>query len=232
MAADAPRFFNVWLVQPNTVYRGVPYTVVCDWIHEGRLLARDCVRTPGAPAWEYIDAHPLFSAYFTGEHIISAEDASEALDPIELEFPIKPQSDEDEDVDMIPLIDISMVLLVFFMMTAQNLISATPFQIPSAKNAIMFNSKGELVVSIRQNPTDPSKVMHHFTENYTEDYPEAELLKMIKDAKAARGSETTVLLQAQGNLPFEKVQHLMIGIQKMGINKIVVKTQGTSSGGS
>ena len=39
MAADTPRFFNVWLVQPNTVYRGVPYSVICDWIQE-MVLAR------------------------------------------------------------------------------------------------------------------------------------------------------------------------------------------------
>jgi biopolymer transport protein ExbD len=233
MAADAPRFFNVWLVQPNTVYRGVPYTVVCDWIQEGRLLGRDCVRTPGAPAWEYLDAHPLFQPYFTNDGLPRAEDAAEALDKIEMDFePVYPKVDEgDEDVDMIPLIDISMVLLVFFMMTAQNLVTAVPFSIPQAKNVMMYDSAGNIIVTVRADPDQQNSLVYHFKENYKDKYTEAEVIDLVKKEKEKRGTELKVLLQVQGNIPFEKVQTLMVGLENLGIRRIPAKVQSKAGEG-
>jgi biopolymer transport protein ExbD len=47
-----------------------------------------------------------------------AEDQAEALEPVESGFRWRrPHDEEEEDVDMIPLIDVSLVLLVFFIMT-------------------------------------------------------------------------------------------------------------------
>lgn len=222
MAADAPRFFNVWLVQPNTVYRGVPFTVVCDWIQEGRLLGRDCVRTPGAPSWEYLDAHPLFTPYFGGNELPSAEDAAEALTPIEIDFGTKGQQEEDDDdVDMIPLIDISMVLLVFFMMTAQDLITAAPFKIPPVTYSEIAD-RGVVNVSARIDPDDPEKrkIVYHFKENYGNKFTEQEVLDKVKEAKNEGGTQMKILLQIETTLPFEKVQSLMIGLERMNLKYV------------
>ena len=38
MAAEKRRFLDVWIIESNTVYREVPYTVVCDWIQQGQKL--------------------------------------------------------------------------------------------------------------------------------------------------------------------------------------------------
>jgi biopolymer transport protein ExbD len=223
MATDAPRFFNVWLVQPNTVYRGVPFTVVCDWIQEGRLLGRDCVRTPGAPAWEYLDAHPLFVPYFDGNALPTAQDAAEALEPIEIDFgPKKPPEEEDDEVDMIPLIDISMVLLVFFMMTAQNLITQAPFKIPTVQMSEIADQKGNVVISVRVDPDDPEKrkIVYHFKENITDKFTEAEVLEKVKAEKAERGTNLKVLLQVETTIAFERVQSLMMGLEGMGLKPV------------
>jgi biopolymer transport protein ExbD len=233
MAADAPRFFNVWLVQPNTVYRGVPYTVVCDWIGEGRLLGRDCVRTPGAPAWEYLDAHALFAPYFLGDGLPRAEDAAEALDPIELEPEAvgKKYVDGDEDVDMIPLIDISMVLLVFFMMTAQDLITSSPFSIPAVQHVEIADRSGNVVISIAAEKDHPERLIYHFTENYTAKYKFDEVISMVEEERRRRGADMKVIVQTSGNMPFERVQHLQIRLNAMGITKVTykVKAQGGAS---
>ncbi len=225
MATDAPRFFNVWLVQPNTVYRGVPYTVVCDWIQEGRLLGRDCVRTPGAPAWEYLDAHPLFQPYFGAGGLPTSQDMAEALEPIEIDFgPSKPPEEEDEDVDMIPLIDISMVLLVFFMMTAQNLITAAPFKIPAVKMSEIADRQGNVVISIRTDPDDPEKrkIVYHFKENITDKFTEQEVLDKVKAEKAERGSTGAmkIVLQVESTIAFERVQSLMMGLESMNLKYV------------
>jgi biopolymer transport protein ExbD len=220
MAADTPRFFNVWLVQPNTVYRGVPFSVICDWIQEGRLLGRDCVRTPGAPAWEHLDAHPLFMPYFGGNELPGANDVAEALKPVEIDFGPKRKEEEDDDVDMIPLIDISMVLLVFFMMTAENLITAAPFKISAVKSAEISNPNGVVQLSIRRDPKDDKKISYHFKTNYDTAYTEKEVLDLIRDEKAKLGTQMKVVMQVESSLPFEKVQSLIIGLERMKIQPV------------
>jgi biopolymer transport protein ExbD len=117
--AEKRRFLDVWIVESNTVYREVPFLVVTDWIQQGRLLADDRVRPSGTAEWYPIGGMPSFAAYMPKVQEHRAEDQAEALEPVQVDFTWKSaREDDDEDVDMIPLIDISLVLLIFFMMTA------------------------------------------------------------------------------------------------------------------
>src|SRR5271165_6313377 len=134
MAATGENF-DIWLVQTNTVYRDVPFTVVADWAQQGRILEEDQVRQSGTQGWIPIGEHSTLRAYLTlAPYSVqglpeAAADASgkapvdnvaKALEPIQLDISWKRPGDgeEDDDVDMIPLIDVSLVLLIFFMMTA------------------------------------------------------------------------------------------------------------------
>ncbi|HEY8503222.1 MAG TPA: biopolymer transporter ExbD, partial [Gemmataceae bacterium] len=112
------RFYDVWFVRANTVYREVPYNVVADWVQQGRLQPEDRVRPAGAPDWHELAGFEALNAYLPVAAPTRIGDHAEALEPVELDTGWRPSSEaEDEDVDMIPLIDISLVLLVFFMMT-------------------------------------------------------------------------------------------------------------------
>jgi biopolymer transport protein ExbD len=157
------------------------------------------------------------------------------LTPIEIDFgPVKKQ-EEDDEVDMIPLIDISMVLLVFFMMTAENLMTAAPFKISSVKSAEISDPKGNILVSIRRDPEDAEKkITYHFKQNYDTKYTEQEVLDMIRTEKGTRGTAINVVLQVESTLPFEKVQALMIGLERMGIKnyKAKVNPKGSSTAGT
>lgn len=146
MPRKPPKVLDVWLVASNTVYKSVPYTVVADWTQEGRLAETDRVRPAGGSAtdWELIRDHPLLADYLprpSGVRFASSE--AERTSPPKpfgfaaprqtatsadlaktsvVELP-EPESgatiarfEDDDEVDMIPLIDISMVLLVFFIM--------------------------------------------------------------------------------------------------------------------
>ncbi len=128
--AKPPKTFDVWFVVANTVYKGVPYNVVADWAQQGRLAATDCVRPAGTNmAWATVAEHEFLSDYLPraavpaagvpGEPAAAtapgAQPAAELPEPEELTFR-RPAGEEDDEVDMIPLIDISMVLLVFFIM--------------------------------------------------------------------------------------------------------------------
>jgi biopolymer transport protein ExbD len=119
MAAPTARMLDVWIVDLKKVYTGVPFTVVTDWLQEGRLLRTDRVRLAGKEKWHPVEAVPALVPYLPKAAPLAAEDRAEALEPVELGLQSpKVHEAEDDDVDMIPLIDVSLVLLIFFMMTS------------------------------------------------------------------------------------------------------------------
>src|SRR5271166_1785343 len=109
MAEKQVRSLDVWIIDSNTVYKDVPYTVVVNWIQEGRLLEDDQVRTPKTKEWKRIADIPGMAVYLPKAEPLRATDQAEALESVELDFAWKkPPADEDEEVDMIPLIDVSL----------------------------------------------------------------------------------------------------------------------------
>lgn len=135
--AAKPSAFDVWLIAVDTVYKGVPFSVVSGWAVQGRLARTDKLRTAGQDGpWTLVAQHPLIAPYlFTPTaQPTSPEAAVPPLDPLEDDdFPRTPH-DDDDDVDMIPLIDISLVLLIFFMMTSA-VSSMSPVDVPGLKHA-------------------------------------------------------------------------------------------------
>ena len=142
--AEKRKSYDVWIVETNTVYSQVPYTVVTDWAQQGRLLEDDKVRATGSPGWLRLADVPAFNVFLPRAEPYRAEDQAEALEPVHVDFTWKPRSvEEDDDVDMIPLIDISLVLLIFFMMTAAVGSGAGTFNTPKAQY-LLLNSKPEM----------------------------------------------------------------------------------------
>lgn len=157
--------FDVWFQALDTVYRGVPLSVVTDWAEQGRLAGTDRVRPTGVESeWIPIASHPLLSdfLYVPSESEIQEpapisigvsdpapgeapfEESAPAVKttepPIEMEFGWKKrQDDDDDDVDMIPLIDISLVLLIFFIMTASVSVMS-PVPVPEMKHTSELKS--------------------------------------------------------------------------------------------
>jgi biopolymer transport protein ExbD len=133
--AEKRRFLDVWIVDSNTVYREVPFTVVADWVQQSRLLEGDMVKTSGTSEWHRIGGSADFSAYLPKPQAYRSEDRAEALEPVQLDFSYKRHHvEEDDDVDMIPLIDVSLVLLIFFMILSAGAVSASGIALPGAHN--------------------------------------------------------------------------------------------------
>lgn len=119
MPQKPDRVLDVWITETHAVYTEVPFAVVTDWVQQGRLLADDRVRLAGNKTWHAIEKVPALRPYLPQAEPLETSAASEAMEPVDLGWKWKrPEDAEDEDVDMIPLIDISLVLLIFFMMTA------------------------------------------------------------------------------------------------------------------
>ena len=101
--AQKKRFLDVWIVESNTVYREVPYTVVSDWIQQSRLLGDDMVRRSGTKDWFKIGSSPELAAYIPRSDPLTVEDQAEALEPVEMGFNWKgSRGEEEDDPDMIP----------------------------------------------------------------------------------------------------------------------------------
>jgi biopolymer transport protein ExbD len=152
--SDQKQFFDVWFVQTNTVYKEVPFTVVTDWVQQARLNVDDMIKPAGAPNWFKVGGLPMFQA-FVPQPAPAAEvgDVAEALEPVEMDVGWKKtHSDEDDDVDMIPLIDISLVLLIFFMMTT-TVAAISRINVPDMINATTIETNpGVLRIDIDKGP--------------------------------------------------------------------------------
>lgn len=131
----APKNLDVWLVASNTVYKGVPFSVAASWAEQGRIAKTDKVRPAGGPndSWQPVSQLEQLADYLFGggEKVVETGDLAESLGKVEID-PQWPKSiaDDDDDVDMIPLIDISLVLLIFFMMTTV-VAAFSPVQVPA-----------------------------------------------------------------------------------------------------
>ncbi len=142
--AEPRQFIDVWIIDSNTVYREVPFTVVCDWVQQGRLLEGDCVRRSGTPTGNVLatSRHSRRSCRNRSRH--APTDQAEALEAVEFEFGWKEKhaEHEDDEVDMIPLIDVSLVLLIFFMLTASGVGAASLVKLAGVKSPPVSDTKG------------------------------------------------------------------------------------------
>jgi biopolymer transport protein ExbD len=159
------RFLDVWIIESNTVYREVPFTVVADWVQQGRLLENDKLRRSGTAEWFPIGGSPDFSPYLPRSEPDRVDDIAEAMEPVELDFRWKKRpEDEDDDVDMIPLIDVSLVLLIFFMLTASSAGLAAFVPTPQADYGSLAPNTDEVQLNINlEGEGDDRKPVYSFS---------------------------------------------------------------------
>ena len=221
--------FDVWLHAANTVYKGVPFGAVTDWAQQGRLAADDKVRPAGTnEPWVRAADHDIIGDYLfvkstTAPPAIPLK-AHEALEPVEMDVGWrKSREDDDDDVDMIPLIDISLVLLIFFMMTAA--VSAlSPVAVPEMKNIADLKTGGDaFTVTIDKNPLGEViysvRIGDRAPEKIDADLPTLASALVRLDAKlaevlAAGNAPPEVRIACHKELPSERVHELSKELQR------------------
>jgi biopolymer transport protein ExbD len=216
--AEPRRFFDVWIIETNTVYREVPFTVVVDWVQQGRLLADDRVRPSGTAEWFPLGGVPAFAAYLPRAEPYRAEDQAEALEPVAVDFAWRPRhGEDDQDVDMIPLIDVSLVLLLFFMMTATVAGAASLINTPEAKfGHMLLNEPKMLWVGINKEGNRITYSLGQGDQGPDEgarELGEAELLQRLDERlKAARRPD--VRIKAGRPVPYEVVKRMTLALEE------------------
>lgn len=154
--AKQHRGYDVWLTAANRVYRAVPYDVLTDWLQQGRVVAGDRVRADAAADWQHVADLPAFAAFLPRAEPDVPADAAEAFEPVTLPIvPSRRRDDDDDDVDMIPLIDVSLVLLIFFMLTASGVGAAAFIPTPPAEFGSISPNPREVQLNINLQDDTP-----------------------------------------------------------------------------
>jgi biopolymer transport protein ExbD len=241
--------FDVWIQSTNTIYKGVPFGVVTDWAQQGRLAATDKLRNAGSTeAWVTASQHDLVADYLfvkvappSTRHVSpqapSPQNASpeaavavlptkptEQYEPVEMDVGWgRRQEEEESDPDMIPLIDVSLVLLIFFMMTATVAVSS-PVQVPQMRNAADLRADPQaFLIKIDKRPN--GDIEYSLSQGTKAAEPNAVGLQTVNgvlgilDAKLAEmlardPKKPEVHIACHEDLPADRVQDLANELEK------------------
>jgi biopolymer transport protein ExbD len=229
MPDDQPkRFFDLWFVQANTVTKEVPFHVVTDWITQGRAVPEDKVKPSGTNDWYPLGDVVAFQPYFPQPEPHRPQDPAEAMAPVEMDFDWQPRQDDlDEDVDMIPLIDISLVLLIFFMMT-MTVAAISKIQVPDAANAITIETDPGIIridIDLRD-----GKYVYGFGLGTLAPAPEDDNLTSDVELKARLDDRLRVVtvppkvrVAANGDIPFDVVEEVLKALDERQARKQIAE---------
>ena len=125
--------------------------------------------------------------------------------------------DSDEvlsEINVTPLVDVMLVLLVVFIVTAPLLTNAIPINLPKTESVAPVEQKDPLVVSI----DDKGKLF------INKDEVQPDLLETSLKAAKAKDAEVRVQLQADNGVNYGEVARAMASIERAGITKLSVIT--------
>jgi biopolymer transport protein ExbD len=218
--ADKRQVFDVWILEINTVYRQVPFLVITDWVQQGRLLAEDKIRPSGTEKWVLLESVPEFAPYLPKVEPYRVEDRAEALEPVAVDFAWKERgADADEDVDMIPLIDISLVLLIFFMMTAAVGGAGASILTPEAQYKLLMVQPQMLWIGMDRDPATGNAVYSlgaGDSDQGTQYSSKSELLQHLGEQLQKENGPVDVRVRASKQLPCELViQDMNLELEKL-----------------
>src|SRR5262245_4960743 len=219
MDEQPKRFFDLWFIQANTVTKEVPFHVVTDWIQQGRAVPEDKVKPSGTNDWYGLGTVVAFQPYFPQPETNRPQDAAEAMAPVEMDFDWKKSAgDLEEDVDMIPLIDISLVLLIFFMMT-MTVAAISRIEVPEMSRAMTIETNprvirididlrdGKYIYALGLGTMAPAPE----DDNLTSD---VELKSRLDDRLRVVTTPPKVRIAAHGDLPYEVVEEILKALEE------------------
>ena len=114
------------------------------------------------------------------------------------------------DINMTPLIDVMLVLLVIFIITAPLLVSAVKVDLPKAQGTKALEAPKFVALTI-------DKAGQTFVDDMPQDAPS--LANRLEKA-AKQNPDTEVQLRADTSVPYGRVVEVMGVAQKAGLNRI------------
>ena len=126
------------------------------------------------------------------------------------------------EINVTPLVDVMLVLLIIFMISAPLLTLAVPLQLPKTEAGAMQDQTEPLTVSVKANGT----VFLNETE-----VPFSSLSPALRDM-AGQGFKRPIYVRADGRAPYAVVAQVMAALSSSGFSQInlITDTGGPSSG--
>ena len=126
------------------------------------------------------------------------------------------------EINVTPLVDVMLVLLIIFMISAPLLTAGVPVELPRTEAGALNNQNQPLTVSIRQDGSI-------FLENAQ--VPFAAFAPRMRELADA-GSQKPIYVRADGRAPYAVVAQVMASLSQSGFTSIglMTDTGGPSSG--
>ena len=119
------------------------------------------------------------------------------------------------EINVTPLVDVMLVLLIIFMVTAPMMMEGVEVNLPQTKTKSMKTQEDPLILSVTKNGDI-------FLENYTVKIED--LGKKIETVLKYR-KEKEVLLRADKDIPYGMVVKVMAEVKRAGIAKLGMVTE-------
>lgn len=127
-----------------------------------------------------------------------------------------PETDLKADINVTPLVDVMLVLLVIFMVVAPMLRQQVPVELPLAEHTLQSSATNQVSLAAGADGAlwlDQERVADEET-----------LAARLHDLYAGR-ADRTIFLEADGTLPYARVVHLMDLCRAAGVDRIGVVTE-------
>lgn len=124
------------------------------------------------------------------------------------------------EINIVPYVDVMLVLLVIFMVTAPLLKEGVDVDVPKASaKALPSQDKPPLVVTV-----DSNGLMYLNIAKNPKKPMEPDLLQVRVAAELKRDPKRVVLVRGDKSATYEKVVRAMVFLQKAGASKISLET--------
>jgi biopolymer transport protein TolR len=126
------------------------------------------------------------------------------------------------EINVTPMLDVLLVLLIVFMVTAPMLQTGVDLELPQAEASVISDEEGKLILSI-------DKVGDLYLGQTKVKWEELEV-KLATNAKVKQDGE--LYIEADKNLPYGTVLQAMAVARKAGVSKLMMMTDPLDTSGA
>ena len=132
------------------------------------------------------------------------------------------------DMNVVPYIDVMLVLLVIFMVTAPMITSGIQVDLPKATATPLENDVPPAIVTLDQNGQYLLKYQDYNNDQTMSLDELEEILQAAQTAQQAQNAELTVVINGEQSRPYGEVIGLMNHLQNAGLSKVALLTEPVS----
>jgi biopolymer transport protein TolR len=125
------------------------------------------------------------------------------------------------DINVVPYIDVMLVLLIIFMVTAPLLKQGVEVDLPQAPaKALDVNSPEPVIISV----DEKGLVYLNISPNPDSPLDNAELVDQVKSARAKQ-SKRPIMVRGDKNVVYQNVVNVLVQLQQAGIDSVGLVTE-------